>query len=939
MKTTEQPIPDKDDQVRHPNHGIGSVVAHMGETTVVRFLHGIEECETASLVRELTVPQAVERPAWDAPLRVLSLGQAAAIRSVNDAWGVFSRSRIALLPHQLWVCRQVNSTWPTRWLVADDVGLGKTIEAGLILMPLLSKRLVRRLLILCPAGLVDQWQERLRTMFDIRVGRYTPAADTSRSDFWGTHHQVIASLQTLRAEHTDSQKARLDRFFNAEPWDLLIVDEAHHLNADEETGPTLAYKLVQRMVEQRRVASVLFFTGTPHRGKNYGFLSLLRLLQPERFDPKEPLDQQLPRMREVMIRNNKQNVTDLQGKLLFKPPRVDSATYAYSDDESAFYQKLTEFIITGKAYANSLGAGDQRMVTLVLIAMQKLASSSVAAIRRAFRGRLERIRQQRVKTEKLETELARLRATLEEYQEHEKSNAHEYLADLEERVAQESVGLMLMEDEEPRLAELVEASDRVREETKIKEILELLETRFTGRSVLFFTEYKATQALLMSALMQRFGDQCVTFINGDDRLEGVIDSDGKERRLEVNRDRASDRFNGGEVRFLISTEAGGEGRDLQESCHCLIHVDLPWNPMRLHQRVGRINRYGQSQRVEVLTLRNPDTVESRIWEKLNEKIARINQALAHAMDEPEDLLQLVLGMVSPSLFRELFSEAQTIPSESLASWFDKKAATFGGQDAIDTVRQMVGHCARFDFQQVSDDLPQVDLPALQPFFEAMLALNSRRPARTQNTLTFHTPEAWLGDPAIRHRYEDVGFDRSLQGRTALDRVLGVGHRLVDKAIEEALEESARVATIASSALRAPLVVMRIRDRVTGETVNPSASVVGVAWDTKDAGEASLLRDWVLLEKLNELTRAPGVARSRSSHSPEDVSQARDAVVAAQELVEARLQELDIPYRFPLVEPLVLLWPAPRGRDGAGGDGDPDIDDSSAAIDGPQQQDG
>ena len=382
----------------------------------------------------------------------------------------------------------------------------------------------------------------------------------------------------------------------------------------------------------------------------------------------------------------------------------------------------------------------------------------------------------------------------------------------------------------------------------------------------------------------------------------------------------------------------GEGRDLQESCHCLIHVDLPWNPMRLHQRVGRINRYGQTHAVEVVTLRNPDTVESRIWEKLNEKIARINQALAHAMDEPEDLLQLVLGMVSPSLFRELFTEAHSVPKDSLASWFNDKAATFGGQDAIDTVRQLVGHCARFDFQQVSDDLPQVDLPALQPFFEAMLTLNGRRPTRTQNTLTFHTPEAWLGDPAIRQRYEDVGFDRSLQGRTALDRVLGVGHRLVDKAIEEALEESARVATFASSALKTPLAVMRIRDRITGETVDATASVVGVEWDTKNASSPTLLRDWVLLEKLNELIRAPGVARSKSSGSPGDLSHARDALAAAQELVEAKLPELDIPYKFPLVEPLVLLWPAPRGQDGVAGVGDPGCDQSlSGEGDGTPQE--
>src|SRR4029079_4957618 len=114
------------------------------------------------------------------------------IRSVNDQWGVFSLSRISLLPHQPWVCRKVLEQWPAHWLIADDVGLGKTIEAGLILWPLLSRGTVQRLLVLCPASLVEQWQLRLKDMFDIRLARYLPDLDTSRSDFWNNQTYVVA---------------------------------------------------------------------------------------------------------------------------------------------------------------------------------------------------------------------------------------------------------------------------------------------------------------------------------------------------------------------------------------------------------------------------------------------------------------------------------------------------------------------------------------------------------------------------------------------------------------------------------------------------------------------------------------------------------------------------------------------------------------------------
>ena len=149
-------------------------------------------------------------------------------------------------------------------------------------------------------------------------------------------------------------------------------------------------------------------------------------------------------------------------------------------------------------------------------------------------------------------------------------------------------------------------------------------------------------------------------------------------------------------------------------------------PMRLHQRVGRLNRYGQKKQVEVVVLRNPETVEGRIWAILQEKMNQIMLSLGHAMDEPEDLLQLVLGMTSPSLWRELFLEAQQVPRESLAQWFNYRTARFGNDDVIKAVQDLVGNCARFDFQQVSDQLPKTDLPAMRPFFLSMLKLNRRR---------------------------------------------------------------------------------------------------------------------------------------------------------------------------------------------------------------------
>jgi hypothetical protein len=226
-------------------------------------------------------------------------------------------------------------------------------------------------------------------------------------------------------------------------------------------------------------------------------------------------------------------------------------------------------------------------------------------------------------------------------------------------------------------------------------------------------------------------------------------------------------------------------------------------------------------------LRNPDTVESRIWDKLNAKLSSIMAALGRAMDEPEDLMQLVLGMTSPTLFRELFAEAEAVPGPSLSSWFDQKTARFGGRDAIETVRDLVGHCARFDFGEVSARLPRLDLPALRPFFLTMLNLNRRRVHDENTGLAFKTPEGWLVGPAVRMNYDKLSFDRHDRGRDAAQRVLGVGHPAFDQALRQATALTARVTTLPRATLGRPLAVFRVIDRITGENGQISALVVGV----------------------------------------------------------------------------------------------------------------
>ncbi|RWA68021.1 DEAD/DEAH box helicase [Mesorhizobium sp.] len=836
--------------VQHPRHGTGRVVVDLGATIIVRFGGTVEQVLASEVAEIPSLYSAIRQNLSADPTDVLLRAQALAIGSVNDQWGVFSRSRVQLLPHQLWVCRKVSQEWPFRWLIADDVGLGKTIECGLVLMPLIASGRVRRVLILAPAKLVPQWQFRLKDMFDIRLQRYVAEADTERGDFWATASMVVASFHTLR----DDRRGARQRLLDADPWDLVIVDEAHHLSVDERAGETLAYSLVSELQNRAKINSLLFFTGTPHRGKDFGFFGLMRLMRPDLFDPEADRFEQLVHLAKVMIRNNKATVTDLQGQRLFTPVTVHSREYGYSDTEARFYRTLSEFILDGRAYAATLDGRAQTARMLVLITLQKLAASSIAAIRSALRKRRSMLaelvrRSDGVASVTLPDEG---QATLDD------------LAEAEEALPV-SAAVLLMADEIRRLDELIALSDEIISETKIERLLEMISTEFAAdEPVLLFTEYKATQTLVINALHRRFGFGSAAFINGDERLDGVQQASGRVAVISQPREQAADAFNVGKVRFLVSTEAGGEGIDLQERCAVLVHADMPWNPMRLHQRVGRLSRYGQKRPVSVYILRNPETVEARIWDLLNAKLERIQLALSSVMEEEEDISLLVVGMTGSSLFNELFAGAEGLSKDRLTSWFDQSTATLGGRDVVETVRELLGGVSRFDFQQVGKDLPKVDLPDLEKFFTLAVSRHGRRVFRRDDGLEVKAPDEWRARSyAVREKYEGLVFDRSLRGKNVTSRVLGVGHVLFELALEEARTNPVSFACL--SGLQQPLLIVTVEDEVTGTGALVHRLVFGVR---ENGDKLEVLRDWELLQVLNTLS--PGSVPSSAHERREDI---------------------------------------------------------------------
>jgi len=855
-----------DQAVRHRQLGDGWVVADLGDLVLVRFGASIEQVLATDLEAARSLETALAMGVPEDGLKVLARAQALTIKSINDQWGLFSRSRVQLLPHQLWVCREVTSHWPARWLVADDVGLGKTIEAGLILSPLMASGRVRRVLVLAPARLVPQWRERMKQMFDIRLNEYVSAQDRGAVTFWETNDAAVASFQTLRME-----KAR-ERLLKADPWDLVIVDEAHHFQAQEH-GKTLTFGLLQSLEEAKRIQSLVLFTGTPHRGKDYGFLALMGLVRPDLFSPERNMVSQLPDLHKAMIRNNKAAVTDLKGRKLFQPVTVTPVDYVYSDEERAFYDTMSAFILDGRAYANSLTGRGQTARMLLLIALQKLAASSISAIRSALVKRRHTISSLTKETAIEEPEVE----TLDEQ------------AEAEERRAASSA-INLLQNEIDRLDEIITLAEAVPQETKTKRLIELVESLPPGETVLFFTEYKATQAMVHAALEERFAKGSVAFINGEDRLTLP---DG--RALSMPRARAAEDFNAGRVRFLISTEAGGEGIDLQHRCATLVHIDLPWNPMRMHQRVGRLNRYGQTRPVQVYLLRNDETVEARIWDLLQEKLLLIQAALSASMDEAEDIAQLVIGMQGGSFFEELFSSAPMRPKGGgLKDWFDVRTAEFGGREVVETVRGMVGNVAHYDFQSLGRQIPDLDLPDLEPFLRNALSCEGRRLLAKDDGFSVVTPDNWRNVLEVRDRFDGLKLDRNLPARESASKLLGVGHALIDKALISAMSRPLHLARFIG--LQKPLVLFQIIDEVTGRQARVHELVF--AFGGPDGGP---LNDGEILRLLNGLKPQEGL---QPQATPEELAHVDRILLEAPPLLISG----NLAFQRPKAHPMLCLLP-------------------------------
>jgi hypothetical protein len=430
-------------------------------------------------------------------------------------------------------------------------------------------------------------------------------------------------------------------------------------------------------------------------------------------------------------------------------------------DEKAFYEVVEEYIRTGY---NSLEKIEdpmhRRAIGFILTSFQKMNASSLRAIRAALNVRLDR----------LEKKLAQLPAEEEE----EEIDAR-YQGEQEEREALKS-DREFLQGEISVLKNLLEMPvQREKKIDRLRELLKPIDKENPGTRVLLFTEYRRTQEFLKGQLEEWYGSGTVVLINGDMKLEGKTpEADSKLRSQQLFRDDPK-------VRFLVSTEAGGEGINLQ-FCHILVNYDLPWNPMRYEQRVGRVYRYGQQKVVHIYNLKNRDTIEETVRSYFDQRLRYAAEALGKVTGEDaEELIASLNGQLEAEIDpEEVYKRALVEGTLNKQSKDEIKQAVERAQEAYRiATTSLFKDISSYSFDSYQRELASpIELKDLEEFTQKFITRERRQVQRKDAFQEFLTPEVLLAE-VLQERYKGVTFDRAAAIRDPHAEFFAIGHPFVD----------------------------------------------------------------------------------------------------------------------------------------------------------------
>ncbi len=559
-------------------------------------------------------------------------------------------SLIDPLPHQrIAVYQRMLQQSPLRFLLADDAGAGKTIMTGLYVREMLSRRLLRRVLVVPPAGLVGNWEREMRTLFRLAFRIVGGADARAGNPFLGPESDlVIVSVDTLAGErmfgHLKDPRTN--------PYDLVVFDEAHKLSADRQPDfrvrKTGRYRLAEALAgaetddkERWRLPwtaqHLLLLTATPHMGKDHPYYYLWRLLLPDALSTYDAFEEFPPDSRQRhFIRRTKEEMVHFDHRPLYPQRNCDTLSYELSqgtDGEQELYDETTEYMRYHYNWAKALNRSAARLAMSVF---QRRLASSTYALLRSFERRLEKlerliddIRSGRLTEEQLarqQRHLGRLddffeTRTPDEEAASEDGEQHE---EFESRALEGTVAVNLaeLEAERVKVAGLLEKAKKLfdaGEESKFEKLREVLgDPRFHDEKLIIFTEHRDTASFLVRRL------EGLGYTGRVALIHGGLAYPERERQVELFRRPAEQ----GGATYLVATDAAGEGINLQ-FCWLMVNYDIPWNPARLEQRMGRIHRYGQKHDpVVIVNLVSAGTREGRVLKTLLDKLEAIRQQLS-----------------------------------------------------------------------------------------------------------------------------------------------------------------------------------------------------------------------------------------------------------------------------------------------------------------------
>lgn len=535
-------------------------------------------------------------------------------------------SNVDPLPHQITaVYESMLPRQPLRFVLADDPGAGKTIMAGLYIRELIMRADSRRILVVAPGSLVEQWRDELFEKFGLHFNVFSSALEAttpSGNPFDELDHLIVRLDQMARNEV-------LQEKLLAASWDLVIFDEAHKLGAHyygNEVKKTGRYELAEQLGARTR--HLLLMSATPHNGKEADFQLFLALLDSDRFygkfrqaDGSHKVDAS-----DLMRRMVKEEMLRFDGTKLFPERKAYTANYKLSDIEANLYESVTSYVKAEMGKAEALDGARKGSVGFALTALQRRLASSPEAIFQSLRRRKDRL-EAKLQEEKLLSRGQKIKVqTFDAPPEDDDDLTAEEQEELEEKLvdtATAAESIAELEAEIIILADLVLQARRVVEseqDKKWEELSTILQNRpemrdsdGRQRKMIVFTEHKDTLNYLEHKISGVLGTpEAITTIDGS------VHRDERRKRQEMFRSDPK-------VRILIATDAAGEGVNLQNA-NLMVNYDLPWNPNRLEQRFGRIHRIGQQQICHLWNLVANETREGEVYHRLLTKLETINEA-------------------------------------------------------------------------------------------------------------------------------------------------------------------------------------------------------------------------------------------------------------------------------------------------------------------------